>query len=200
MLEEFNNDVPEGAARSAQAREARPLVSEAAADRIKNLGEEAAQWLDLQVVPLHNPCDPRHILKREKLEHRVIVYLKSQGMTYGEIANRTGFCKATVANVCKQPWARSIILAEITKAGRDEVETVLQGEALESVLKLIDIRDSEKAPIEVQRKAANDILDRVYGKPNTPVTHSDIDAKSLTDKQLMEIARRGMTQPSSPSN
>lgn len=179
-------------------RAAAPLVAPEAADRIKNLEVEANEWLNFQVIPLHNPADPRHTLKREKLEHRVIIYLKSQGMTYGEIAQRTGYCKATVANVCKQPWARSIILAEITKAGRDQVETVLQGEALESVLKLIDIRDSEKAPVETQRKAANDILDRVYGKPNQPVQHSDVDAKTLTDKQLMEIARRGV--PSSPSN
>lgn len=201
---EFSVDLPTAGLAATQERVVTPLVDSAAADRIRSpdLAAEADEWANLQVIPLHNPCDPRWTLKREKLEHRVIVYLKAQGHTYGEIAQRTGFCKTTIANVCKQPWARSIILAEITKAGRDQVETVLQGEALESVLKLIDIRDNEKAPIETQRKASNDILDRVYGKPNQPVSHADIDAKALTDKQLMEIARRGMTTNSAatPSN
>lgn len=183
------------------AAEAQAPQLSAAPSVAPSLVEEANDWTNLQVVPLHNPADPRWILKREREEHRIIVFLKAQGHTNGEIAQRTGYCKATVANVCKQPWARSIILAEITKAGRDQVETVLQGEALESVLKLIDIRDSTAAPVETQRKAANDILDRVYGKPNTPVTHSDADVKTLTDKQLMEIARRGMTTSTlSPSN
>lgn len=176
------------------------------AQRIANtadLAAEADSWLDVQVVPLHNPSDPRWTLKREKPEHRLIIYLKCNGFTNREISNKTGYHICTVNNICKQPWARAIILAEITKAGRDQVETVLQGEALESVLKLVDIRDSEKAPVETQRKAANDLLDRIYGKPNQPVSHASVDPKTLSDAQLIEIARRGMDSTAAslpPSN
>ena len=164
-----------------------------------DLQAEADTWLDTQVAPLHNPTDPRWTLKREKYEHRLIIYLKCNGFTNREIANKTGFHIATINNVCKQPWARSIILTEITKAGRDQVETVLQGEALESVLKLIDIRDDEKTPVETKRKAANDLLDRYMGKPNTPITHSHVDPRQLSAAQLLAIARQGL-QHGGPSN
>lgn len=162
--------------------------------RAEDLSSEAAAWLDTQVAPLHNPADPRWTLKREKYEHRLIIYLKCQGFTNREISNKLGFSMYTVNNVIKQPWARAIILTEITKAGRDQVETILQGEALESVLKLVDIRDDEKAPRETQRKAANDLLDRYMGKPNTPITTSHIDPKTLSTAELMRIAKQGLSQ------
>ena len=166
----------------------------AAAETTPDLQAEADAWLDTQVAPLHNPTDPRWTLKREKYEHRLIIYLKCNGFTNREIANKTGFHIVTINNVCKQSWARAIILAEITRAGRDQVETVLQGEALESVLKLIDIRDDDKTPVEVKRKAANDLLDRYMGKPNQPITHAEVDPRQLSDIQLAEIAKKALRQ------
>lgn len=170
------------------------FVPAAALQARADLSTEAESWLNAQVVPLHNPSDPRWTLKREKLEHRLIIYLKCNGFTNREISDRTGFHICTINNLCKQPWARSIILSEITKAGRDRVETVLQGQALESVLNLIDIANDPKSPIETKRKANNDLLDRYMGKPNQPVTHTEVDPKTLSTAQLMEIAKRGLSQ------
>lgn len=161
-------------------------------ERLKELENEADSFFNLQVAPLFNPSSPAYVLKRERPEHRIIVMLKAQGYTNVEIARQIGWTTPGIANIVKQPWARELILKEITKAGRDQVEATLQGEALNSIMKLIEIRDDEKVAAEVQRKAANDLLDRMYGKPNTPVTHIDGDVKTLSDAQLAKIASKAL--------
>lgn len=162
--------------------------------RLKELESEADSFFELEVQPLFNPSNPAYTLKRERPEHRIIVMLKAQGYTNVEIARQIGWTTPGIANIVKQSWARELILKEITKAGRNQVEAVLQGEALNSVLKLIDIRDDEEVAAEVQRKAANDLLDRMYGKPNTPVTHIDGNVKTLSDAQLSKIASQALSK------
>lgn len=135
---------------------------------------------------LHNGRQPFYTIKHERLEHRVILYLKAEGHSNVEIAQITGFTPVAVSNIVRQPWAQDEVLRIIRSHGEDAVETTLKGAALDSVLKLIDLRESPKAGPEVQRKAANDLLDRLFGKPNQRIEHQNIDVSKVPDAELLK--------------
>ena len=137
--------------------------------------------------PLFNNREEYVGLKREKPEHRIIAFLKAGGHNNVEIAEITGYTSVMVSNILRQPWTREIILDEIRKAGRDKVHEVLEAACPEAVLKLEEVMRTAPSA-DVQRKAANDILDRVYGKASQPIsvnTAANLDA--LTDAELAKI-------------
>lgn len=146
---------------------------------------------DRQERPLYNDPSPAVVLQKEQASHRLIAFLKAQGLSNVEIGQRVGKSPVAVGYICKQPCTAAIIVEEIALAGRSEVEVVLQGAALDSVNKLIEIRDDADASKDVQRKAANDLLDRVFGKPNQPMTHANVDLDTLSDAELAKIAKSG---------
>lgn len=145
----------------------------------------------MEAKPLWSNYPHRIELKKEQPHHRIMVLLKAAGMSNKEIAEATGYEPCTVGVVVRQPWAMQQIVEEIQKNGQDAIQTILQGSALDSVMKLIELRDADDSPKEVQRKSANDLLDRVFGKPNQPVSHRSEDLATLTDAELEQIARKG---------
>lgn len=131
--------------------------------------------------------------KTEKIEHRVIAFLKSQGFSNREIAERTGYSPVSVGHIVRLPWVRDLVLDEIKKAGRSAVEEVLSSSVLDSVHTLIDIRDSDKSANKDRIAAAKYLIDRVYGCPNQPITHKEEkpDLSKLSDEELAQIATKG---------
>lgn len=132
-------------------------------------------------------------IKHERPEHRVIVFLKAQGMSNKEVSERTGFTTVMIGYVLKQPWARVRLLQEITEMGRDGMAEILKGAAVDSVLTLLDVRDSEKSRPSDKIAAANSLLDRYLGKPtqrvesiNTNVNASMCDVKKM-QAELVEV-------------
>ena len=140
--------------------------------------------------PMFNGREPQYVLQSERAVHRAIIFLAAQGLSYVEIAEQLGITNTTVGYVVKQPWAEKEILETIHKNGGDAVATVLSQQALPSVMKLIELRDSEKVAAEVQRKSANDLLDRIFGRPNQPVTHRQEDLDAMTDAELQQIVQK----------
>lgn len=161
-------------------------------------GESCAgpEVVRVETIPLEKPffnnnATPGFVLRKESPSHRVICFLKAQGKTHREIAEMLGITPQTVYYTINQPWARQMIAEEIGKAGRSEVEVLLKGEVAESVRKLIAVRDSVEASPDVQRKAANDILDRFYGKPNQRIISTTVDPNQLSDSELAQIVKQG---------
>ncbi|HEY5960950.1 MAG TPA: hypothetical protein VIV60_30550 [Polyangiaceae bacterium] len=138
--------------------------------------------------------DPHWRTVREKPIHRAVIFLKAQGLSNREISTRLGIHWVTVCNIVRQPWAAKQIVEEIAKAGRGEVETLLEGAVADSIVKLINLRDDDDAPKDVQRKSANDLLDRFYGKPNQKIITASVDPNDLSDAELAEIARKGLSK------
>lgn len=138
---------------------------------------------------LFNQLDPNLAILHEKPEHRQILWMKARGHSNRECAQATGYTDAWISQLTRQPWFRSLLLKEMNDAGRDEVETLLEGAAADSVLKLIELRD--KAPPTVARQSAVDLLDRFLGKPTQRVeTQVTTTADAATVEELdAEIAR-----------
>jgi len=128
----------------------------------------------------------------EKPEHRLIVYLKSQGLSNNEIATRTGYSPAWVSQITRQPWFRLRLVQELKAAGIDAVQTAIKGSALDSVFTLVDIRDDPTAPKAVRKACCDSLLDRFLGKPKQPLEHdvpalpSSTEISALT-RQIDEI-------------
>jgi hypothetical protein len=130
---------------------------------------------------------PQQLRKKEKYEHRLMILMKAAGASTAEIAEALGVTVYTVRDVLAQPYAIDAVVGEIEKHGQDAIQTVIKGATLDSVLKLIELRDADDSPKEVQRKAANDILDRAFGKPNQSITHKNEDVTALSDAELEAI-------------
>lgn len=137
-----------------------------------------------------NRKDPNLAVIHEKPEHRLMIMLKVQGYSHTEIAKFTDYTIAHVSQVLRQPWARERIVQELAKAGREVVMDLLQGAAVDSVFKIIELRDTATDE-GVQLRASQDLLDRHLGKATQRVeSHATVHHMSTTVKEVdAEIAR-----------
>ena len=112
---------------------------------------------------------PAVVVLSEKPEHRMILYLKLQGQSNKEIATLTGYTVTWVRNIIKQPWFRKVFTQEAQTAGLDAVERFLEGEVLESLEVIREIRDNLGQKGNTRLAAANALLDRHLGRPTQKV-------------------------------
>jgi hypothetical protein len=118
---------------------------------------------------LHNQQLPSVLIKHEKVEHRIMLFLKAQGKSNREVAEFLGYSDAQVSQVVRQPWFLEALRELLDVIGGDLIQMTLKGAAMDSVVTLIDIRDDIKAPAAVRKAAASDLLDRYLGKPKQSV-------------------------------
>ena len=134
--------------------------------------------------------EPQFLLQKEEPHHRVICYLAAEGNTTTEIADKTGFTTATVAYVKKQPWALELIRTVQQRAGSDAVKQVLQGAAVDAAKTLVDVMSGRIEGKACDRsKAANTILDRLYGTAPQLIMHGKVDPSDLSDEELAQICQ-----------
>jgi lambda repressor-like predicted transcriptional regulator len=148
---------------------------------------------------LHNARDPFYNIKREKAEHRVVCFLKAEGFTNKEIAEKTGLTTVTISNVLRQPWAQQQVLQIIHENGGDAVRQLLVTTGLKAVQRLVVEMDNEEARPSERIVAADKILDRLYGKPNQPIEHRGDALGKMTDEELEAIAKLGQRGGGNPT-
>lgn len=103
------------------------------------------------------------LLKKERPEHRLILWRKLQGQTTKEIASQMSLSEVTVRNVCKQPWFIENFCRQAKELGSDVVQTYLKGEVMPALVRTVALAEDSK--IDTVRLAANrEILDRFLGK------------------------------------
>ena len=139
---------------------------------------------------LFNDRQPHYEIKHQKPEHRIVIFLKAEGNTNREIARITGMSEVAISNILRQPWARTQLLDEINKAGRNEVVEIFKGAAADVAQTMVDIVNNPEAKSADKISASHLILDRLFGKATQPLAHSfsEGDLKNLTDDQLFKIA------------
>jgi hypothetical protein len=155
-------------------------------------GQVAFEDLTNDPNALFNPKRAAVDLKHEKAEHRVVIMLKAKGMSNVEIARTLDFSPVTVNYIINQPWAQKRIVEEIQKAGRDEVDALLRSSVVDSIQKLLAIRDDPTARTSDVIDVCKYAVDRVLGKPKQAIDYS-LQGKltELTDDELAVIATRG---------
>lgn len=126
---------------------------------------------------------PQYVNQKEQLQHRVVAFMKAEGKSNKTIADTLGKSQAHVNYLLKQPWMQKQVLELIHKTG-DATMEVLHKASIEAAEYLVDVVGNEKVNAETRRKAANDILDRKYGKPNQPYSQSTIPVEQMSDEEL----------------
>lgn len=135
------------------------------------------------------PYSPTISHKREQPYHRLICTLLAQGLTPGEVAEQTGFTRATISNVKAQPWAKTFIAELQQKCGEQHVKNVLLGAAADAAKTLVQFMSGEIECRPTDRKdAAKTILDRCFGTAPQHIKHEKVDASELSIEELERIA------------
>lgn len=122
----------------------------------------------------NNP--PNFAIMEEKAEHRFIVYLKAQGLSNKEVADKTGYTQPWISQITRQPWFKLRLVQELKDAGVDAVQCAIKMSALDSVFTLVDLRDDLTSPKAVRKAACDSLLDRFLGKAPQKV---ELDQKSV---------------------
>lgn len=144
------------------------------------------------ITGFFNPREPNLAILHEKPEHRVFIMMKARGWSNREIANATGYTDAWISQLMRQPWAQRTLAEEIARAGRDEIATLLEGSAADSIRRLIDVRDDPETPPAVVSATCERLLDRFLGKPRQQVDvvqkkMADVDDINELDKQIEAV-------------
>lgn len=143
---------------------------------------------------LFNDKPPNLQILHERPEHRLIVYLKAQGLTNKEIAERTNYGYQWVCQIVRQPWFRQRFIEECQHTGRDAIKVFLEGEVMPSLETIRAIRDNADAKSSDRLNASNALLDRFLGKP-TQRTEVENTSKGLDDaKQEVEDLERQVAE------
>jgi hypothetical protein len=158
------------------------------------------QALDYENDPdrFHGKRTPSAAVLNETPEHRQMILLKSMSMTNKEIAEAMGYSQIHVGNVLRQPWAKQRLVKILTEAGKDPLKVLIESAAIDSVSRLIELRDAPDTPKAVAKAACDSLLDRFLGKPTqhieskTEVTNvpKEIAAVELELKHLAEEEKR----------
>lgn len=133
------------------------------------------------------------VYKEEKPWHRTVANMRLTGMSIREIAVRCGFTSVTISRVLRLPWVLDYMKQSSRNSGVDEVHELLKLQAVDSINTLIEVRDDPEALNRDRITAAINFIDRVYGKPNQPLTHYDGDKPhpGMSDEELERIAAKG---------
>jgi hypothetical protein len=117
----------------------------------------------------YNDSDPAYLRARELPRDRVMVYMAAQGKSNKEIAELFGVIPSTVANTLKQPWARQLMQVEQEAVGVDALTDLIKQHGKGAFLNIVKLGEDPDAPANVRLEANKVVLDRLLGKPNTPI-------------------------------
>lgn len=130
------------------------------------------------------------VIKKERPEHRMMLWMRLQGQKPDEIAAALRVSKQTVYIVQKQPWFQDAFCKLSKEMGKDAVQAYLRGEVMPALERTIDL--AKTADSDAVKLAANkEILDRFLGKSvvkaevknSGQVDHVVFDANALLEEQ-----------------
>lgn len=144
--------------------------------------------------PLMTKATPRHELQKEQPWHRTCAWMLAKGFTRREIAEAVDKTEATITLATQQGFMRQMvadIIAELNLQDESAFNLLraAQTSAAQTVISLASSASSET----VKMRAAQEILDRVLGRPvqfvNTQKTNPKMDPKDEAEALKREIER-----------
>jgi hypothetical protein len=131
-------------------------------------------------------------VKRERFEHRLMLWYKLQAFNNNEVAQLCGVTPQTVSNVTKQPWFQEAFCKLAAEMGKDACTTFLEGEVLPALQRTADMARNGES--EAVRLSANrELLDRFLGKATVKIESKasvDVTSTVLDGNRLLEEQRR----------
>ncbi len=123
--------------------------------------------------------------KREKFEHRLMLWYRLQGMSVKETASLTGYTPQSVSQVCKQPWFREAFCRLAKEQGKDALQTLIEGAVIPAFQRLEDLATGAESE-QVRLAADKEILDRFLGKS---VAKTEVKSSGSIDVTLNDISK-----------
>ncbi len=179
-------------------------------DRVKtkaefdpNRDEAAFGELEAEGKLLHGATRPPVTIQQERPEHRFLVFLFAQGLSTKDIFIQLGGEWNASANapisgtgqysyqhlhtIRRQAWFQKRLVEYMEECGKDVVRAKLEAECMPSLDRVIAIRDDVNAPVAVQLRAAESLLDRFLGKAAITVTHVQASSVDRYEKEISEL-------------
>jgi hypothetical protein len=147
--------------------------------------EYAASVADYAANPdkLANDRAPSIAIQKETPQHRMCIQYKAMGMSNNDIAREMGLSVSWVCQILNQPWAKARLVKMLTEAGKDPLKALIESAAIDSIHKMIELRDAKSTPPAVAGNMADKLLDRFLGKPT-----QHIESKTEVTNVPKEIA------------
>lgn len=144
------------------------------------------------VDALYGQSQAYQTYKKERPEHRLMLWHRLQGRSVKETALLTGYTPQSVSNICRQPWFQEAFVRLSSEMGKDSVQQFLAGEVLPAMQRTVELATNGES--EAVRLAANrEILDRFLGKSTVKVEQKvsgQIDNVVYDAAQLLLESRR----------
>lgn len=145
---------------------------------------ESYEAMERRVDALFSGKLANHVIKHERPEHRLMLWLKLNGHSNKEVANTTGYAYHTVCQVVKQPWFVENFCRLSSEMGKDSVQTFLEGEVMDALHRTVEL--AKNADSDAVKTANNrEILDRFLGKS---VVKAEVKSTGTIDHIVVDAA------------
>jgi hypothetical protein len=162
-----------------------PSGEELAASYSRNLPSSADKPApSTQLTAAFHGSNPARLAQFEKPWMRSALHLAARAkMSAVEIARSLDVSADSVRNLFKQPWFQERFDQLVSNRADSLYERLLEGEDVNSLLTIIELRDNPEVKQTVRAAAAFDILDRMKGKAIQRVhsVHQEIKSKEDID-------------------
>lgn len=143
---------------------------------------------------------PSYIMATERPEQRQVVELKTRGLTNKEIAEATGYSRASVNTILHQPWAQERMVKKLEQSTMQAVKDMIEQTAGQSIVRLAEMAGDENLKFKHPKlftEINQSFVDRFMGK--APIIVESKEPTKLTDEELAnDIARLRQEVGASP--
>lgn len=146
---------------------------------------EAFGEYEQRVDALFNGKVAYQAIKRERPEHRLMLWMKLNGNKTRDIALQLGYTEVHVRTVCKQPWFLDAFVRLSSETGKDAVQTFLKGEVMPALARTVEIANTAEKT-ETRLAANKEILDRFLGKS---VVKAEVKSSGTVDVTVRDITK-----------
>lgn len=141
----------------------------------------AVQSLEV-VRPFHGARPPSVVIQKENPAHRLMIYMAAAGRPPSEIAVQTDYSEGQVRNLLNQEWAKQEIARLMHEVHSQNIMPYLKATAVDAALALNELVNDKEVPAATRLKAAETVLDRVYGKATQTVMHGAVPVTEAREK------------------
>lgn len=165
-----------------------PLLPEVKRGVFPNVGPQQVADRPVDLNRMFGKLDPKdfQVQKFENANQRAGAYLLAAGRSQKEAAAACEVSEETVRRWVRNPWYQQTIFEIQKENGATDIMEMFKGECMNSLTRLIELRDSPKTPASVAATVSFGILHQVLGKPTQRVETKDV---PTSDDPVAEVAR-----------